>query len=57
MALYKIGSRGAEVKMPQKKLKELGKYYGPIDGVFGGGSDAPVITFQRKKKLVANKVR
>ena len=54
MALYKIGSRGDEVKMLQEKLKELGYYNGPIDGIFGGGTDAAVRAFQRKKKLTAD---
>ena len=54
MALYKIGSRGDEVKMLQEKLKELGYYNGPIDGIFGGGSDGAVKAFQRKKKLAAD---
>ena len=54
MALYKIGSRGEEVKLLQEKLKDLGNYNGPIDGIFGGGSDAAVRAFQRKKKLVAD---
>lgn len=54
MALYKIGSRGEEVKMLQEKLKELGFYRGPIDGIFGGGSDAAVKAFQRKNKLATD---
>ena len=54
MALYKIGSKGDEVKMLQEKLKELGYYNGPIDGIFGGGTDAAVKAFQRKKKLTAD---
>lgn len=54
MALYKIGSRGEEVKMLQEKLKDLGYYNGPIDGIFGGGVDAAVKELQIKNNLVAD---
>jgi hypothetical protein len=51
MALYKLGSRGEEVKRLQEKLKELGYYRGPIDGDFGGGTESAVKAFQKRKKL------
>ena len=54
MALYKIGSRGDEVRRLQEQLKTLDYYRGPIDGDFGGGTEAAVRTFQRKKKLRAD---
>jgi hypothetical protein len=51
MGVYKIGSKGEEVKKIQEKLKELDYYKGPIDGEFGGGTEAAVRTFQKAKKI------
>ncbi|MGA1794859.1 MAG: peptidoglycan-binding domain-containing protein [bacterium] len=51
MAIYRIGSRGDEVKRLQERLKALGIYKGPIDGDFGGGTDAAVKAFQKEKGL------
>lgn len=51
MALYKIGSRGDEVRQIQEKLRAVGLYKGPVDGDFGGGTCAAVKAFQKKKKL------
>lgn len=51
MAEYKIGSKGAEVARIQERLGELKLYLGPIDGIFGGGTDAAVRGFQKKKRL------
>jgi N-acetylmuramoyl-L-alanine amidase len=39
MGVYKIGSKGDEVRRIQEKLKALGYYEGPIDGDFGRGTE------------------
>lgn len=54
MAIYKTGSKGDEVKRIQERLKGLGYYKGPIDGDFGGGTEAAVKAFQKKEKLDAD---
>jgi len=51
MPLYRLHSQGPEVAQLQTRLKELGLYGGPIDGDFGGGTDAAVRAFQRSKGL------
>ncbi len=51
MTVYMLGSRGAEVRKIQEKLKNLDYYYGPVDGEFGGGTDAAVRSFQKAKGL------
>ncbi len=51
MKLFKIGSTGKEVVKIQKKLKKLGYYHGPIDGIFGGGTYSAVKNFQRDHNL------
>jgi len=54
MALYTIGSQGDEVKKIQEKLKADGYYRGPLDGIYGGGTDAAVMSFQQTKGLVVD---
>ncbi|HEX3034718.1 MAG TPA: peptidoglycan-binding domain-containing protein, partial [Thermodesulfobacteriota bacterium] len=51
MAVYKLGSKGEEVTKIQEELKSLGFYKGPIDGDFGGGTEAAVKAFQKSKGL------
>jgi hypothetical protein len=51
MATYSIGWKGPEVERIQIRLKELGFYRGPIDGDFGGGTDAAVRAYQRSVEL------
>lgn len=51
MATYKTGSKGDEIRKIQEKLKSGGFYKGPVDGDFGGGTEAAVKTFQRSKGL------
>ena len=51
MAVYKLGSRGEEVRLLQVKLREGGFYPGPMDGHFGGGTLAAVRAFQQAKGL------
>ena len=45
------GSRGNDVLAVQTKLKELGYYTGSLDGDFGRGTLAAVISFQKKNSL------
>src|SRR5215212_7436910 len=54
MAVYYLGSHGAEVKQIQQALKERELYRGPLDGDFGGGTHSAVIAFQRKNTLLAD---
>lgn len=56
MAVYKIGSKGDEVTKIQTKLAALGFYRGPIDGDFGGGTEAAVVGFQGSEGLAADGV-
>lgn len=51
MATYRLGSKGDEVSRIQGRLAELGLYMGPIDGDFGGGTEAAVKAFQRANGL------
>lgn len=51
MAVYKIGSKGNEVKKIQERLKTKGFYEGLIDGDFGWGTHNAVKEFQIAKKL------
>lgn len=54
MAFYRLGSKGDEVKRIQEKLKSEGFYRGPIDGDFGGGTEAAVKAFQKKNGLTVD---
>lgn len=45
------GWTGDNVKLVQKRLAELGFYRGPVDGVFGGGTEAAVRAFQTSKEI------
>lgn len=51
MANYRVGSAGPEVLEIQRRLARLGHYAGPLDGTFGGGTDAAVVSFQRSLGL------
>ncbi len=48
------GAVGPEVKQLQERLQQLGFNPGPIDGVFGTGTKAAVIGFQKSKGLYAD---
>ena len=50
------GSRGAEVRSVQTKLKQWGYYNGAVDGVFGQETYDAVVRFQRKNGLTADGV-
>ena len=54
LALSKYGSRGAEVKTIQTKLKRWGYYNGNIDGIYGSGTLAAVKKFQKKNGLTVD---
>ena len=55
-AILKQGSKGDEVKEVQRRLKRWGYYSGSVDGVFGAGTRAAVISFQKKNGLTADGV-
>ncbi len=56
MTTYRRGSLGEEVKQIQEKLKESGLYLGSLDGVFGGGTESAVRTFQSQEGLAVDGV-
>jgi len=51
MPVYKLGSKGEEVRKIQEKLQSLGMYLGPLDGDFGGGTEGAVKLFQEREGL------
>ncbi len=53
-AVLRQGSRGSEVKEVQRRLKNWGYYSGAVDGIFGSGTKAAVIAFQKKNGLTAD---
>ncbi|ADU26011.1 spore cortex-lytic enzyme [Ethanoligenens harbinense] len=54
--LSRLGSTGSEVRQIQTRLKSWGYYTGTVDGVYGAGTRAAVIAFQRKNGLTADGV-
>lgn len=50
------GSRGAQVKVLQTQLQELGYYEGSIDGKYGGTTKSAVFKFQSARDLSADGV-
>ena len=54
VAVLKQGARGSEVKEVQTRLKKWGYYKGSVDGIFGAGTRAAVISFQKKNGLKAD---
>lgn len=56
VAVLRKGSKGNEVKEVQRRLKQWGYYSGSVDGVFGAGTRAAVIAFQKKNGLTADGV-
>lgn len=52
--LSSVGSRGAEVKAIQQKLKERGLYKGSVDGIFGSATKSAVQKFQKQVGLTAD---
>lgn len=53
-ALSKYGSRGAEVRTIQTKLKRWGYYSGNVDGIYGSQTLAAVKKFQKKNGLTVD---
>ena len=51
MGLLRRGSRGAEVEQLQADLVALGYDPGPVDGIFGGGTESAVKAFQSARGL------
>ena len=52
--MARLGDRGADVRLLQEKLRELGFLDGAADGVFGQGTDAAVRAFQEAHGLDAD---
>ena len=53
-AVLRQGSKGSEVREVQRRLKLWGYYNGAVDGVFGEGTKAAIIRFQKKNGLTAD---
>ncbi len=43
----RLGSTGDAVRELKKRLQEIGMYTGAVDGVFGGGVESGVKSFQK----------
>lgn len=54
MSTYRLGSNGEEVERIQARLSELGLYRGPLDGAFGGATEAATKAFQQRESLPAD---
>ncbi len=54
--IFKIGTRGEDVKNLQQALKSLGFPIGKVDGIFGNKTKEAVIAFQITSKLNADGV-
>jgi len=52
--LLRIGMKGDEVKKLQRKLLQNGFNPGEIDGIFGNGTQAAVMAFQRSEGLLCD---
>jgi hypothetical protein len=52
--ILRRGSSGDNVRRLQTKLSDLGLYRGPIDGSYGGGTEAAVKSYQKQKALSPN---
>jgi len=51
MAIHRLGASGREVRQIQQRLEALEFYRGPIDGSYGGGTEAAVRAFQQHDGL------
>lgn len=54
MPLYQRGSTGPEVRRIQNRLQDLGHYHGPLDGIYGGGTESAVRAFQRGEEILVD---
>lgn len=52
--LSKYGSVGEETRRIQQKLRDLGYYTGPVDGIYGTKTKNAVIKFQRNCGITAD---
>jgi hypothetical protein len=52
--ILKLGSAGSAVSQLEQKLLDLGLYTGLVDGIFGGGVQAAVKSFQSSKGLTVD---
>lgn len=52
--LSQLGSRGQEVRQIQQKLKQLGLYFGSVDGVYGTATQKAVRQFQKNCGITAD---
>lgn len=52
--LSKVGSRGAEVRAIQQKLKERGLYKIAVDGIYGSKTKEAVMKFQKQQKIAVD---
>jgi peptidoglycan hydrolase-like protein with peptidoglycan-binding domain len=52
--LLRRGVVSSTVQDVQLLLRQIGFYYGPIDGIYGAQTASGVITFQRSRNLIAN---
>ena len=50
--MLKEGSRGEDVRVLQEGLACLGYHPGPIDGIFGAGTERAVEEFQKRSSLI-----
>ena len=53
-ASYQRGSTGSVVTQIQTKLKNWGYYSGPVDGIYGSGTEKAVRLFQQKNGLTVD---
>ncbi|HEX9080201.1 MAG TPA: peptidoglycan-binding domain-containing protein, partial [Desulfuromonadaceae bacterium] len=56
MSVFRLGSRGDEVRRIQQRLHTLGIYRGALDGVFGGATAAAVRNFQNSAGVASDGV-
>ncbi len=56
MRILRLGSRGSDVMEIQAVLQKIGYYQGPVDGIFGYGTQQAVMQFQRNYGLVPDGV-
>ncbi|HTE90011.1 MAG TPA: peptidoglycan-binding domain-containing protein [Terriglobales bacterium] len=54
MPTYRVGAKGPEVLRIQAQLKSDGFYLGPVDGIFGGGTESAVRQFQKAHRLTVD---
>lgn len=52
--VLRSGDKGLPVQKMQERLKELDYYTGKVDGLFGRGTRAAVVAFQKANKLKAD---